>query len=159
MDFLITNQIGMLESKRNYYFNKLGSNSVNYIQLIIILTVLDRIFSWWQNDCKLPFDEKLESHFTHLKDLSLPCKVICLMMEPFVIKMFSQMLYLFVCFLFLCCWHVIRKAIWRNLEVRNLEILHNILFWFFFKVENWDSQEGRDSCLKINKYYIIFRDF
>ena len=46
MDFLITNQIGMLESKRNYYFNKLGSNSVNYIQLIIILTVLDRIFSW-----------------------------------------------------------------------------------------------------------------
>ena len=50
---------------------------------------------------ELPFDEKLESHFTHLKDLSLPCKVICLMMEPFVIKMFSQMLCLFVCFLFL----------------------------------------------------------
>ena len=28
---------------------------------------------------------------------------------------------LFVVFA-LCCWHVIRKAIWRNLEVRNLEI-------------------------------------
>ena len=27
---------------------------------------------------------------------------------------------------FLCCWHVIRKAIWRNLEVRNLEILRNV---------------------------------
>ena len=25
-----------------------------------------------------------------------------------------------------CCWHVIRKAIWRNLEVINLEILCNI---------------------------------
>ena len=25
-----------------------------------------------------------------------------------------------------CCWHVIRKAFWGNLEVRNLKILHNI---------------------------------
>ena len=31
-----------------------------------------------------------------------------------------------------CCWHVISKAIWRNLE-----ILCNILFWFFstYKIE------------------------
>ena len=57
------------------------------------------------------------------------------------------------------CWHVIRKAIWRNLEGRNLKILCNILFWIFFKVQNWDSQEGRDRCLKINKYYVIFQDF
>ena len=62
-------------------------------------------------------------------------------------------------FTHLCCWHVINKAIWQNLEVRNLEILRNILFWFFFHVQIWDSQEGRDSCLKINKYYVIFRDF
>ena len=62
-------------------------------------------------------------------------------------------------FWYLCCWHFIRKAIWRNIEIRNIEILCNILFWFFFNVQNWDSQEGRDSCLKINKYYVIFRDF
>ena len=37
-------------------------------------------------------------------------------------------------FAHLCCWHFIRKAIWWNLEVRNLEILCNILFWFFFNV-------------------------
>ena len=30
-----------------------------------------------------------------------------------------------------CCWHVIRKAIWRNLEVRNLKILRIFDFDFF----------------------------
>ena len=39
------------------------------------------------------------------------------------------------------------------------KILRNIYFCFFFNVQNWDSQQGRDSCLKINKYYVIFRKF
>ena len=27
---------------------------------------------------------------------------------------------------------------------------------FFFDIENWDSQQGRDSYLKLDNYYIIF---
>jgi hypothetical protein len=40
-----------------------------------------------------------------------------------------------------------------------LEISKYYIFFdfdFFFNVQNWDSQEGRDSCLKTNKYYVIF---
>ena len=55
------------------------------------------------------------------------------------------------------CWHVIRKAIWRNLEGRNLKILCNILFWIFFKVQNWDSRDSRDSCLKIENITWYFK--
>ena len=33
-------------------------------------------------------------------------------------------------------------------KLRIFEILRNIYFDFFFKVQNWDSQQGRDSCLK-----------
>ena len=29
---------------------------------------------------------------------------------------------------------------------------------FFFNVQNWDLQQARDSCLKINKYYVIFKN-
>ena len=32
-----------------------------------------------------------------------------------------------------------------------------IFILIFFNLQNWDSQQGRDSCLKINKYYVIFR--
>ena len=39
------------------------------------------------------------------------------------------------------------------------EILRNIYFDFFFNLQNWDSQHGRDSFLKINKYYVIFWKF
>ena len=59
----------------------------------------------------------------------------------------------------LCCWHVIRKAIWRNLEVRNLKILCNISFWFLFKVQNWDSQEGRRQLLENKLILCNIRDF
>ena len=41
---------------------------------------------------------------------------------------------------------------------RNFETLHNIYFDFLFNVQNWDSQQGRDSCLKINTYYVIFQN-
>ena len=34
-----------------------------------------------------------------------------------------------------------------------------IFILIFFNVQNWGSQQGRDSCLKINKYYVIFRKF
>ena len=47
-------------------------------------------------------------------------------------------------------------------EMSKLEIskYYEIFYFdFFFNVQNWDSPEGRDSCLKINKYYVIFRDF
>ena len=47
-------------------------------------------------------------------------------------------------------------------EISKLEISkYYVIFYFdfFFKVQNRDSQDGRDSCLKINKYYVIFRDF
>ena len=54
----------------------------------------------------------------YLKDLSLPCKIICLMMEPFVIKMFSQMLYILICFLFL---------------MNRFDMSFETMFWF----ENW----------------------
>ena len=30
-------------------------------------------------------------------------------------------------------------------------------FIIFILILNWDSQQCRDSCLKINKYYVIFR--
>ena len=43
-------------------------------------------------------------------------------------------------------WHVIRKAIWYVSNFRNITYY---LFWFFFNLQNWDSQQGRDSCLKI----------
>ena len=40
-----------------------------------------------------------------------------------------------------------------------MEISFLYSFWFLFKVQNWDSQQGRDSCLKINKYCVIFWKF
>ena len=52
----------------------------------------------------------------------------------------------------LCCWHVIRKAIWQNLEDRNLRLSSSCLC----------------PCLAVsvlyveknqNKYYILFRKF
>ena len=43
-------------------------------------------------------------------------------------------------------------------EFSNFRNITEYLFWFFFKVQNWDSQQGRDSCLKINKYYVIFEN-
>ena len=59
----------------------------------------------------------------------------------------------------LCCWHVIRKAIWRNLEVRNLEILRNIcLFSSSCLCPLGCLSFVRWKKIKI-KYYVIFRDF
>ena len=60
-------------------------------------------------------------------------------------------------FVLLCRWHVIRKAIWYVTNFRIFEILRNIYSDFFFNVQNWDSQQGRDSCLKINKCYVTFK--
>ena len=39
---------------------------------------------------------------------------------------------------------------------RNSEYYVILILMFFFNVQNWDRQQSRDSCLKINKYYIIF---
>ena len=55
----------------------------------------------------------------------------------------------------LCPWFLIRKGIWY---ASNFRILRNIYFDFFFNVQNWDSQQGRDSFLQINKYYVIFEN-
>jgi hypothetical protein len=41
----------------------------------------------------------------------------------------------------------------------NFEILHNIYFDFFFNIQNWERQQGRDSCLKMNRYYVVFQKF
>ena len=40
------------------------------------------------------------------------------------------------------------------------EFLKNyvIFILIFFNVQNLDSQQDRDSCLKINKYYVIFEN-
>ena len=58
-----------------------------------------------------------------------------------------------------CCCLVIRKAIWYLSNFQIFEILSNIYFDLFFYVQNWDSQQVRDSCLKINEYYTILRRF
>ena len=44
-----------------------------------------------------------------------------------------------------------------KLEISKLEIskCYVIFHFYFFNVQNWDRQEGRDSCLKINKYFEI----
>ena len=39
-------------------------------------------------------------------------------------------------------WHVIRKAIWQNLKVRNFTTLHNIRFWFFFQCTKLRQPRG-----------------
>ena len=58
---------------------------------------------------------------------------------------------------FLCCWHVIRKAIWYLCRIFEFSKYYLIFICFvFFNLQNWDSQQGRDSCLKIYKYYVIF---
>ena len=58
-----------------------------------------------------------------------------------------------------CCWHVIRKAIWRNLEVRNLKILPNIcLFSSSCLCPLVCLNFVRWKKIKI-KYYVIFWDF
>ena len=43
-------------------------------------------------------------------------------------------------------------------RIVDFRILRNVYFDFFFNVQNWDSQQDRDSCLKINKYYVIFEN-
>ena len=51
----------------------------------------------------------------------------------------------------LCPWFLIKKAIWY--------VLNSWIFeYYVIFVQNWDSQQGRDSCLKINNYYVIFEN-
>ena len=44
-----------------------------------------------------------------------------------------------------CCWHVIKKVIWYVTKLRIFEYSHN-LFLFFFKVQNWDSQNRAETA-------------
>ena len=55
----------------------------------------------------------------------------------------------------LCRWHVIRKDIWYvlNFQIFEFSEYYVTSILIFFNVQNWDS------CLKINKYYVIFRKF
>ena len=50
------------------------------------------------------------------------------------------------------CKYLIRKAI------SNFWILRNIYFDFFSTYITETVKQGRDSCLKINKYYVIFQN-
>ena len=47
-------------------------------------------------------------------------------------------------------------AIWYVPNCRIFEYYEVFILIFFFNIQNWDSKQSRDGCLKINKYYIIF---
>ena len=50
-----------------------------------------------------------------------------------------------------------KKCYFIGVKFSNFQILRNLYFDFFFNIQSWNSQLGRDSCLKIvNKDYVIF---
>jgi hypothetical protein len=49
-----------------------------------------------------------------------------------------------------------KKSYLICVEVRISELLRNIDFYFFFNVQTETANWPKDSCLKINRYYVIF---